>query len=277
VTLRSRLREYGRLKGGFIGRAIRLAARVYNLSVRSPLRFVGDPSYRALVWLRLSRARCLHQTTALTGIDRYPGIFASARDYLSEIPELRILSFGCSTGEEVLTLKSYFPQAWIVGAEINPRSLKICRSREPDPRISFGPSDAQWIASRGPYDAIFCLAVLQRTPMRIVNEGIQNIRRLYPFAKFNRQLTLLDSWLKPGGLLAIHHAQYRLIDADIGRNYTPHGGVRDFGPKFDPAGGRLPDDPAGTPSVFVKTADPDPLRTGIEPRAESAAEDSPDT
>ncbi|MEI4884199.1 class I SAM-dependent methyltransferase, partial [Klebsiella pneumoniae] len=84
--------------------------------------------------------------------------------YFSGQPEVRILSFGCSTGEEVLTLRRYFPHASIVGAELNRRSLTICERLNVDDRIQFTFSRHDLIARHGPFDAVFCMAVLQRGP-----------------------------------------------------------------------------------------------------------------
>jgi hypothetical protein len=63
----------------------------------------------------------IHQISAKTAFNRYPQIFAGAAHAAPNAR--RILSFGCSTGEECATLKMYFPQAKVVGADLNPVSL----------------------------------------------------------------------------------------------------------------------------------------------------------
>ena len=50
--------------------------------------------------------------------------------------DIKILSYGCSTGEEVLTLRNYFPNAHIIGAEINKHSLAKCRQLPVDEKIN---------------------------------------------------------------------------------------------------------------------------------------------
>lgn len=199
----------------------------------------------------------MHQSTALTWADRYPAIFSICRDYLADRPDLRILSYGCATGEEVLTLRRYFPLARIAGAEINPHSLAVARRRKPDNQVVFLKSDPVAIAAMAPFDAIFCMAVLQRTPMLVAEKRILDLSSIYRFERFDQKITELDSWLKKDGLLIVHHSQYSLADASVGSKYMPleaaiH--IRDKGPKFDRDSLRS-DSPAGTKSVFVKRRD----------------------
>ncbi len=59
-----------------------------------------------------------------TAPNRYPGIFRTMRARLAETRgpdlgggDLRILSFGCSAGFEMLSLRSYFPDASIFGCD----------------------------------------------------------------------------------------------------------------------------------------------------------------
>ena len=56
-----------------------------------------------------------HQLVDWTAPNRYPEIFAAAA---AAAPDARrILSFGCSTGEECVSLAEYFPKSEIIGAE----------------------------------------------------------------------------------------------------------------------------------------------------------------
>jgi hypothetical protein len=104
---------------------------------------------RSVVLLKLFNRERVHQTTPLTWMDRYPEIFSTCGAYFTNRKNLKILSYGCSTGEEVITLRRYFPLAIITSAEINRRSLAICRNREIDDRIAFIYSDRIKIAQRG--------------------------------------------------------------------------------------------------------------------------------
>lgn len=217
-------------------------------------RFSTDDKYRSLLLFKLLNPD-VHQTTAVTWMNRYPKIFASCQQYFGSRPDLKILSYGCSTGEEVLTLRQYFPSATITGAEINPRSLAVCRTHPVDDRIRFVHSDRRSIRRNGPFDAVFCLAVLQRTPHLVERTGVESLKRIYPFRRFDRQVSELDALLKPGGLLIVHHAHYRLADATAAPWYRPLKGADQevsTGPKFGKDCSRL-QEVVGDGSIFVKT------------------------
>jgi hypothetical protein len=220
----ARLKETVRKHRNSKQSALRIAAEAASMAyrcVRAPARFCTDGIYRSTALLRLFNGRELHQTTPLTWMDRYPKIFSASRDYFGARDGLRILSYGCSTGEEVLTLRSYFPEAFIVGTEINRNSLSMCRKHAVDDRIVFLESCPEKIRAAGPFDAIFCMAVLQRTPMELAERGVTYLNKIYPFEKFDRKVVELDSWLKKNGLLIIRHSQYSLADASVSSKYAP--------------------------------------------------------
>jgi len=224
--------------------------------------FFASAEHRSVTMTKLHARDSLHQTTPVTWMDRYPGVFAACRVHLGDGADMRILSFGCSTGDEVVTLRRYFPLAVVVGAEINRRSLAACRRRGLDDRITFVRSEPDAIGRHGPYDAIFCMAVLQRTPHTVESQGVQSLERIYPFEKFDRQVSELDGWLREGGLLVVHHAQYRFTDSSIAHRYaTLDVGGQDIDPglKFDRNSRRVEHVPTGR-SIFVK------LRPGLVPR-----------
>ena len=218
----------------------------------APARIALDAEFRTLVALRVFHADRLHQPTVLTRMNRYPRIFGACRRLLADRTEPRLLSYGCATGEEVLTLRRYFPTAFIVGAEINPRSLARCRALPVDDRMTFVESDHARIARLGPYDAVFCMAVLQHGPHGVQQRGITDISRIYPFEKFDREVERLDRHVAPGGLFVIQHAQYDFEDASVAARYAPRDeGPSDGLPRFDRRGRRKPDRATAT-SVFSK-------------------------
>lgn len=178
-----------------------------------------DRRYRAMMVLKWTDPQRVHQTTPLTCMDRYPQIFAACRDLFADRPAIRILSFGCSTGEEVISLRRYFPDAYIVGAEINPESLALCLKQPVDGRMSFVVSDPATISQQGPFDLIFCMAVLQRTPRSVETKRMASLKKLYPFEKFDLQVQELDSYLRDGGVLVIHLTQYFFRDSSVASKY----------------------------------------------------------
>ncbi len=194
-------------------------------SIRAVKLLFRDGNYRSIVFMKIFHSKDVHQTASYTSMNRYPDIFSACRGYFAEKngTDLNILSYGCSTGEEVLSLRHYFPQARLVGAEINKRNLEICRSLPVDENISFIYSSDPEIRKHGPYDAIFCMAVLQRKPHYIAEKGIRDLSDIYPFDKFEQQVIKLNQSVKPGGLLIIHIAQYSLDDTVVGTKYEPVG------------------------------------------------------
>ena len=45
-----------------------------------------------------------------------------------------------------------------------------------------------------------CMAVLQRQPHYIEEKGINSLKKIYPFEKFEQQIVELDKSIKPQGL-----------------------------------------------------------------------------
>jgi trans-aconitate methyltransferase len=126
----------------------------------------------------------------------------------------RILSFGCSTGEELVALRQRFPRAEIVGAEINPRSRWIARRRVAH--------DARIVVVHprcidGIFDCVFALAVLQRQPHKVAEIGLENLSDHYPFSRFDSAVTDLVARLRSGGLLCVINAHYRVEDSSAAK------------------------------------------------------------
>lgn len=232
---------------------VRYAAKlIYSLAAAK--NFCVEREYRRQSLLRLRHPFKLQQLSTYTVMNRYPRVFSACRDYFGDKKDLKILSYGCSTGEEVLTLREYFPDAFIVGAEINPQALAECRRLEVDDRIAFVYSDKKIIKRLAPFDAIFCMAVLQRTPHKVIDENIANLKRIYPFSKFETQIRFVDLCLDDDGLLIVHHAQYLLSDTSVGSRYESLKDAQQevrFVRRFDKNGNRiehlLPEQ-----SIFIK-------------------------
>ncbi len=224
---------------------------IYDVSIGDKVRRNRDKLIAAIVnrrlrsqWVtRLTAGRKLHQDVVVTKPNRYPKLFAGARALLGDAP--RILSFGCSSGEEVISLREYFPGAQIVGAEINKAMLADCRRLLRDPGTRFIHSSHARIAKHGPYDAIFAMAVFQRRPHWVETTGLRDLSDHYPFALFADEIAFLTGQLAPGGLLIVEHAQYRVEDiADLLLEAVPGDGTFPArGPRFGPNGRILPSQP----------------------------------
>lgn len=174
------------------------------------VRLLPSAEGRARLWTRLVHARQVHQTTPETAEDRYPELFDLAAS-LAPGAE-RVLSFGCSTGEELAALRRRFPRAEIIGAEINPRSRKIAARRvSADRRSSIVPPTA---LNRN-FDVIFALSVFQREPHKMAEMEIEDLSPYYPFVRFDEGVSDLVRKLRPDGLLCIINAHYRVEDSSV--------------------------------------------------------------
>ena len=231
-----------------------------TLLLRTPLylwQFATDGFYRTTILNRLRNPKSLHLTCNYTKLDRYPEIFSLVRRTFedqgrADADDLRLLSFGCSTGEEAISLRQYFPNAEIVGVDISEWNLKQARQKVEDPRIRFLFSDADTLADNGPYDAIFCMAVLLRIAHHM--EPAASSAETYPISQFEAQLRILDEHLNPGGLLVIYHTNYHFRDTALASGYDALPGEfseRDLTPKYG-TDHRLLDDSDTAERVFVK-------------------------
>src|SRR5437763_1804045 len=112
---------------------------------RAAFRLLTSGAFRSAMLLRWRKPRNLFQVNNYTLANRYPVLFRLARERLGTGPDVRLLSFGCATGEEVFTLRGYFPGAWIKGLDINPHNIAVCRQRlaeNPDAKIHFELADS---------------------------------------------------------------------------------------------------------------------------------------
>jgi hypothetical protein len=179
-------------------------------------RLLPSAEGRARLWTRVRHAGEVHQTTPQTAEERYPEFFDLAARLAPEAQ--RVLSFGCSTGEELISLRRRFPNAEIVGAEINPRSRAIARRR-----VSTD-SHSTVVAPKavdGSFDAIFALSVFQREPHKVAETELEDLSGFYPFARFDVGLNALVAMLRPNGLLCVVNAQYRVEDSSAGDRLQP--------------------------------------------------------
>jgi SAM-dependent methyltransferase len=145
--------------------------------------------------------------------DRYPWLFDFAAQALEGLESPRLLSFGCSRGDEVFSLRRRLPEAAIKGVDIDPANIAaaLARSRALDDHgLSFETaSDTRGEPSRH-YDAVFCLAVLCHGDLTV-----RRSRRSDPllrFADFERTVADLARCIKPGGLLLLHTTNFRFAD-----------------------------------------------------------------
>lgn len=130
-----------------------------------------------------------------TRINRFPKIFERVKAMRPDAR--RILSFGCSSGEEAFTLAELFPNAEIVGVDIQQYLLHTARRNNKFPDRVFFHDE---LGGTGQYDLVFCLMVLF---------CIQNP---IPKEEFIKTLTLVDRHVNSDGILTIYTAEYNPME-----------------------------------------------------------------
>lgn len=149
------------------------------------------------------------QIDTTTKLDRYPALFSSIsklfkyrRISRKDDSPLRILSFGCSSGEELLTIKTYLNNSIIFGCDVNKKMLELAKAKSPSATVFYStPSN---LAAHGPYDLILCLSVFC---VHDVHE--RNVPTIFPFTQYEDIFTgSIRSNLSPNGVVAIVNSNY---------------------------------------------------------------------
>jgi len=150
-----------------------------------------------------------HQLTSVTASNRYPELFNEIHSIISDKISPSILSFGCSTGEECFTMRSYFSNAKIIGVDINKSNLRKAKRKNSYDSVKFLFSTQETIIQHGKYDVVFCLSVLCRWEE---TKDLDNCGHLYPFTKFSQTVTMLAEQVKKSGLLVVYNSNFRFED-----------------------------------------------------------------
>lgn len=145
-----------------------------------------------------------------TSFNRYPEIFSTAKAVLSDRSSLRILSFGCSFGHEMVTLRRYFPDAEILGCDINREAMAAAELQKIGTVFHSSPEN---ILANSPFDAIFAMSVL------CINPPPENLAMAFPFSEFCEHVRTLDASLASGGIICFSNTNYRFEDTPVRNSY----------------------------------------------------------
>lgn len=223
------------------------------------LRGLLDPHRRALYALTEQEDGPLLQWSGTTFADRYPPYFEALQRELRGVERPRILSFGCSTGEEVFTLRRYFPEAELTGIDINPHAIDVAkrnlakRGQEEAVGMTFRCAGSLADEPEGHYDAILAMAVLRHGELHRLRPP--TCTAFLRFDKVERAVEDLARCLKPGGLLLVSNTQFRVIDMACAARFevalSDPLGLTQPDPIYGPDD-RLRDDPANCEVMFRK-------------------------
>jgi len=195
------------------------------LPVWRAVRIAIDADHRAIERLRRTRPDSLLQPWPTTSQDRYPVLFDAIADALSARMVPRVLCFGCASGEEVRALRARLPHAEIVGVDINPRAIARARRSDRVPGVHYIVNDSPPPGQR--FDAVLAMAVFRHGAL---GERPASCADILPFRRFEEGLARLDAALRPGGLLAIGNAHFRLADTRLSASYEAILRLRDDPP-----------------------------------------------
>ncbi len=133
--------------------------------VRFMVQVLRGGERRSSALLMRRRPQGLFQPYGTTREDRYPELFQSIHQVLADTAQTRLLSFGCSTGEEVFSLARYFRQAHIRGVDIDTGRIGRCRARwlreGREPRLSFACAGDVALEPTASYDLVMAMAVFR--------------------------------------------------------------------------------------------------------------------
>ncbi|MTK54529.1 class I SAM-dependent methyltransferase [Paludibacter sp.] len=195
--------------------------KIVYYSVRYVWRFcyiLFDNESRSHLQTRFLYRKFYYQRSTFTAPNRYPNLFKACTAYLQNIEQPQVLSFGCSTGDEVFSLGEYIPKAVITGVDINRWCLRQCRKKDKSSRYLFIHRFSKQFEEASEFDAIFCLAVFQRTENR-TNKNNTTAKGLL-FEQFEKEIAMLDTKLKHGGILAIDHSDFAFTDTTTAKRYN---------------------------------------------------------
>ncbi|AGK58021.1 hypothetical protein HYPDE_31733 [Hyphomicrobium denitrificans 1NES1] len=157
------------------------------------------------------------QRETATEYNRYPEVFRIVQAYARANfgdRHLRILSFGCSHGLEIATLKAYFPCAAIFGCDVNEPALATAARMN----ATIFRSSSEAISAFGPFDIIFAMSVLCRFTL---SKKATTIQSIFPFTEFESHVAALNKNLLDGGLLCIFNSNYFFSQSEAFSHYAP--------------------------------------------------------
>ena len=156
--------------------------------------------------------------------DRYPDVHKFIENMyhqkINRDSNITILVYGCSSGEEIKTLKTkYIPNSTIIGVDINNITLEAAKKRfSSDKTIRIMHPDELYFEDFK-FDIILCNSVFciwpPDAPTNIKSDNDFN------FERFDNYLIELNRYLKPGGCFVIYNSKFLFTESSISSQYVP--------------------------------------------------------
>jgi SAM-dependent methyltransferase len=189
------------------------------------------------------------QAETWTSNNRYPGVFRTLQGRIAQKigaglgqGKLKVLSFGCSIGSELSSLRCYFPEALIYGCDVNAAALhSAVDALLMDEAVIFE-STPENIKNHGPFDIILAMSVLCRFPESMSRE-LLDLSTIFRFEDFNRTIKVLSDNLRAGGILCLYNTNHDFAQSDVAAQFravrSPLLASNGFVDKFDVKGQRM--------------------------------------
>jgi SAM-dependent methyltransferase len=189
------------------------------------------------------------QVETWTSNNRYPGVFRTLQGRIAQKVgaglgqfSLKVLSFGCSTGSELSSLRCYFPEALLYGCDVNKAALHSAMDALLMDEAVIFESTPENINKHGPFDVILAMSVLCRFPESL-SPNLLDLSAIYGFEDFNRTIRVLSENLRAGGILCLYNTNYDFARSDVAAQFravrSPLLASNGFVDKFDVKGHRL--------------------------------------
>lgn len=172
-------------------------------------------TYILLAFSSGTKEKNIFQEASTTELNRHPDIFSFLKVKYKD-KNIKILSFGCSTGEECVSINKYLPNASILGIDINKKSLAKANQNNSNQNISYKYCEPNEISNLGEFDVVIAISVLCKHPEA---EYLNNLSKIYPFKRYEDMVHKLDSVLKEEGLLIIRSSNYIFSDTKTSKKY----------------------------------------------------------
>lgn len=155
------------------------------------------------------------QTNIATFLFREIDAVSIAGKILNRTSPINILSFGCSIGDELATLRVHFPNATIHGCDIDPFALDVAQRSVGKLAHVFVSSEEE-IIRRGPYDLVCAFSSLCIHPLPV----LPVFQRDFPFSRFEQMVELLSAQMRPGAIFAVKNSSYPFNLTRVARDFN---------------------------------------------------------